>query len=135
MESNHQTMQLQSRHDKQASLDAVRRIARRATRAALDIGTLVDGREPAWRRGIGVPVAHVTNLDDLAARILVVTVEVERLARLPFSDQRELGTLVQAMHGMRQIAQRNIEVAQRSVASVERIQGEALRFARQLAAR
>lgn len=148
MESNHQYTQLllnwstsgsqhplQSRYDKQASLDAAWRIAQRATRAALDIGVLVDGREPAWRRGIGDPAPPVTTLDDLAARIVAVTVQVERLARQPFSDRQELDSLVQAMHGMREIAERNIQVAQRSVTSVERIQGEALRFARKLAGR
>ncbi|MYN29147.1 hypothetical protein, partial [Duganella levis] len=46
---------LQAQHDRRASHDAAWRIARRATRAALDIGALVDGVAPAWRRGVTAP--------------------------------------------------------------------------------
>lgn len=124
---------LQAQRDRQASHDAAWRIARRATRAALDIGVLVDGVAPAWRRGVAAPGGHVTNLSDMALRILALAVQVERLARQPAAGRAELAALVGAMQGMRDIAQRNIQVARRSVASVERIQIEALRFARRLA--
>ncbi|MYN30255.1 hypothetical protein, partial [Duganella levis] len=60
-------------------------------------------------------------------------VQVERLARQPAADRGELAALARAMQGMREIAGRNIQVARRSAASVERIQLEALRFARRLA--
>ncbi len=61
-----------------------------------------------------------------------------RLARLPLTLQRErqerheLAALARSMQGMRNIAQRNIQVVQRSAASVERMQHEALRFVRKL---
>lgn len=124
---------LQSQHDRLASQDAARRIAQQATRAALDIGVLVDGVAPVWRRGLGEAAPHVTNLNDLALRIVAVALQVERLARRPSADRPALDALVQSMQGMREIAQRNIAVAQLSAASVARIQVEALRFARKLA--
>lgn len=124
---------LQAKRDRRASHDAAWRIARQATRAALDIGALVDGVLPAWRCGVAASTAHVTNLNDMALRILAVSVQVERLARHPAADGGEVAALARSMQGMREIARRNIQVARRYAAGVERIQLEALRFARQTA--
>lgn len=148
IEANHQTTQLlldwhgsqsgrhplQAQRDRQASRDAAWRIAQRATRAALDIAVLVDGAVPAWRRAMAPSAAPVTNLSDMALRILAVAAQVERLARQPAAERQALAALAAAMQGMREIAQCNMQVARRSAASVERIQIEALRFARALAA-
>lgn len=124
---------LRAQRDRQASHDAAWRIARQATRAALDIGVLVDGVAPAWRRGVAAPTAHVTNLHDMALRILAVAAQVERLARYPLADHGEVAALARSMQTMREIARRNIQVARRAAASVERVQLEALRFVRRLA--
>nr|WP_315250835.1 hypothetical protein [uncultured Duganella sp.] len=125
---------LQARHDRQASQQAARRIARQASRAALDIAALVDNLAPAWRRGIAdAAPPPAANLSQLAARVLAVACQVERLARLPSPAQHELAALARSMQGMREIAQRNIQIAQRAAASVERILREALHFSRRLA--
>ena len=124
---------LQAKRDRRASHDAAWRIARQATRAALDIGVLVDGVAPAWRCGVAASTAHVTNLNDMALRILAVTVQVERLVRHSAAADSEVAALARAMQGMREIAHRNIHVARRSAAGVERLQLEALCFARRLA--
>lgn len=125
---------LQVPRDRRASHDASLRIARRATRAALDIGVLADGVAPAWRRGINGAELRVTNLNDLALRIAAVTAQVERIARRPAARGQELAALAAAMRSMRDIARQNIQVARRSAAGVESILHEALRFARRLSA-
>ncbi|MRW92913.1 hypothetical protein GJ699_23220 [Duganella sp. FT80W] len=124
--------ELQSAHDRKASLEAATRIAQRATRAALDIATLVDGRRPAWLRGIERSPSYAQNLTELFARLATVTAEVERLARRPAPHQHELEVLAHSLQGMRKVSRQNIEVGKRSIAGIERIQSEAMQFVRVL---